>query len=113
MVSHWSAFVDAKTTEAARRILKCLETEFGRSLDDVSINPNTKTGGHKSTFYVRLVATTWNDAVVEIIELGQRVARAWELTGSIVDEIEASSNRPRVAGVSMITVSLRREADLK
>lgn len=112
MVSHWSAFVNAKSPDAARRILKCLETEFGHSLDKVSIEPYTKTGGHKSTFYGRLSATTWNDAVVEVIELGQRVARAWELTGSIVDEIEASSNRPRVAGVSMITVSLRREAEL-
>ena len=54
------------------------------------------------TFWVELESQAWNDSVVELIELGQRVGYRWILGGDILVEPDGWSNESSVSGVRSI-----------
>ncbi len=44
----------------------------------------------------------WNDSVVEVIALGQRVSYQWSLSGDILTDTDGWSNESSVSGVRLI-----------
>jgi hypothetical protein len=108
MTSRWTMWVDATTEKKALLLLNRLAAEMERESIDASIRLNEKTGGYEVRFAVPLQHASWNDAVVELIDLGQRVGYEWELRGSILDDAEAASGRPRISGVQAIQWNLRK-----
>jgi hypothetical protein len=66
-----------------------------------------KTGGWAFSFQTRLARARWNDSVVDIIALGQRVAYAWTLTGDVFRSPEGWSTKSRISGVTAIQWQLR------
>jgi|GEM_PF-4267530 len=79
-----------------------------RDVAEYEAVPYRKTGGHKVRFRIALEASQWNDAVVECISLGQRVAHGWGISGSVLSDPGALSTSTSVAGVVMIAWELER-----
>jgi hypothetical protein len=61
-------------------------------------------------FVVDLNAAAWNDAVVEVIGLGQNAANGWSLLGTVYDDLTGLVNHTKVSGVDLLQWNLR-EAD--
>ncbi len=101
MQSIWKLWVTAKTEQTARRIYTRVTGRIAYPATLLTIEPYPKTEGFVVTFQVTLASQTWNDAVVEVIALGQRVAYGWFMTGSITDDPSATTNQISVAGVTM------------
>ncbi len=66
-------------------------------------------------FHLRTVlqGATWNDGVVDVIALGERVARSWILGGDVSGDPEGWSNKTRVAGAISIQWLLLRDTRFK
>lgn len=108
MISHWTIWTDSKREQSSVVQLQKVAALMGRTPIRHGLIAYPKTGGHKVSFDVALEATRWNDAVVECIDLGQRVARDWGLTGSVLEDAGASSTSTSVSGVAMIEWGLRK-----
>ncbi|MBV9927872.1 MAG: hypothetical protein JOZ96_22825 [Acidobacteria bacterium] len=106
MNSLWKMWVDARTEEKALKLCERVLERMGRDASDKRAEPYPKTGGFVVSFAVGLEHAEWNDAVVEVIALGQRVAHGWALSGSIEDDPDGWSNRTSVAGVESIQWTL-------
>jgi hypothetical protein len=102
MQSIWKLWVTAKTEPAARRVYSRLIDRMAHPASVLSIEPYPKTGGFIVAFQIILASQEWNDAVVEVIALGQRVAYGWYITGSILEDSSATSNKVSVAGATMV-----------
>jgi hypothetical protein len=74
------------------------------------VEPYPKIPGSLVVFCVVLESEAWNDCVVELIELGQRVGRGWILSGDILGDPSGWSNKPRVSGVKAIEWILMTES---
>jgi hypothetical protein len=107
MTSHWRIWVNATTKDKALILLNRIAAEIGR-VPLVAVASCSEDGGHRITFQVPLESKSWNDAVVELIALGERVGYAWQLMGSILDDPEGRSYKSRVSGVLAIQWSLRK-----
>lgn len=108
MTSFWTIWVDATTERKALTLLGRFSREIGREPRDVTVSPYEKTGGHKITFAVPLANESWNDAVVELIDLGQRIGYEWQLAGSVLDDAEGRSQKSRVSGIEVLRWNLRK-----
>jgi len=82
---------------------------IGHEMTLRSIKPYPKSKGFVIDFELPLVSETWNDAVVEVIQLGQCFAVGWQLFGSIKRDPDAISNQTAIAGVVMAQCVLRRD----
>jgi hypothetical protein len=109
MTSEWTIWVDATTEEKALVLLNRVASEMDREPRNAFVAACDETGGHKGTFSIDISALSWNDAVVEVIDLGQRVGYDWQLLGSILDDAEAISGKTRLSGVKFIQWGLQRE----
>jgi hypothetical protein len=76
---------------------------------DLSLAPYPK-GGFIAAFRTVCHAERWNDAVVEVIDLGQRIAFAWTLNGSVLDDLSGWTTKSRVSGVTAVEWILRLNA---
>jgi hypothetical protein len=106
----WKMWVDARTEAKALKLCERILERMGRGAPERSVEPYPKTGGFVVSFAVGLERARWNDAVVEAIALGQRVAHGWTLSGWIEDSPAASSNQTSVAGVKSIQWTLVKDA---
>ena len=97
----WRIWCDARTEQKALKLYHCVIDAIGREATRRKIEPYPKINGYVIEFDVALASQAWNDAVVEVIELGQRFATGWQLVGSIERDPQAISNQPCVAGVVM------------
>ena len=109
MQSVWKLWVTAKTEPAARRVYTRLIDRMAHPATVLAIEPYPKTDGFVVAFQVILASQGWNDAVVEVIALGQRVAYGWYMTGSIMDDPSATANQVSVAGATMVEWQLINE----
>jgi hypothetical protein len=110
MRSLWKIWVEAKSEEKALRVSERVRRTLGRDVVDQSIEPDPKTTGFLVAFAVELGSAAWNDCVVELIELGQRVGYGWILTGDILSDPSGWSNEPGVSGVKSIEWILMAES---
>jgi hypothetical protein len=102
MQAHWSVWSDATSEVSARRVATRLLRQLGRPANQVTFSPYPKTSGWMFTFQTDLEGGTWNDHVVDVVELGQRVAHAWSLSGDVRRSPEGWSTKARIAGVTAI-----------
>jgi hypothetical protein len=102
MRSLWKIWVEAKSEDNALRVSERVRHLLGREAVDQDIAPYPKIMGFLVVFWVGLEGEAWNDCVVELIELGQRVGHEWMLSGDILGDPSGWSNKPRVPGVRAI-----------
>jgi hypothetical protein len=102
MQAYWSVWSDATSEVSARRVAMRLLRQLGRPANQLAFFPYPKTGGCMFTFQTDLEGGTWNDYVVDAVELGQRVAHAWSLSGDVRRGPEGWSTQSRIAGVTAI-----------
>src|SRR5260221_411205 len=80
MVGLWSAWINAKSEKAARKVNGWLQRQLGRDLLKLSMSRYGQAGDcWVVSFHISLASQNWNDQVVEVIALGQQVGRAWML----------------------------------
>jgi hypothetical protein len=91
----------ARREPNARQALESLVAMQESSPLDMSLGPY-HLGGFVASFRTVCQAERWNDAVVEVIELGQRIASDWKLAGNIACDPSGWTTRSRVSGVSAI-----------
>lgn len=95
----WSVWVNARTREAAQRVYERAHQKLGREIDQLSFEPYPKLNGWTILFQMPIVATTWNDGVVEGIALGQRISNKWILLGDVYHNLTGWSDEPTIAGI--------------
>jgi len=100
MNARWTVWVDAKTGTECTSLLDRLAVAWGRKLKAVDVRWDSNTNAHKASFTVPLEAASWNDAVVEVIALGQSVGYAWSLRGSVLDDVAGDCMKSRIAGIN-------------
>ena len=100
MQAWWTVWSDAKTEKNARHVAKWLVRELARPVEQLTFAPYPKTGGWQFSFQTRLEGASWNDYVVDVIALGQRVAYGWSLSGDIGRSPEGWSTQSRISGVT-------------
>ena len=100
--SAWSAWSDATSEQSARHVATRLLRQLGRPADQLTVAPYPKTGGWTFSFHTLLEGARWNDYVVDVIALGQRVAYAWTLSGDVGQSPEGWSTKSRISGVTAI-----------
>lgn len=106
MRSHWRVWLNTDSETKARTVLKWFFERLGREPADTTIEPYSKTGGFVAAFVLEMEAIAWNDQVVEVIALGERVGRGWILTGDVFRAPDGWSNEASVSGVTSIGWSL-------
>jgi hypothetical protein len=102
MQAWWSVWSEATSEVFTRRVATRLLRQLGRPADQLTFAPYSKTGGWTFSFQTRLEGASWNDYVVDVIALGQRVAYAWGLSGDVGQDPEGWSTKSRIAGVTAI-----------
>jgi hypothetical protein len=110
MRSLWKIWVEAKSEEKALRVSERVRHLLGREAVDQDIEPDPKIAGFLVVFWVELESEVWNDCVVELIELGQRIGHEWLLCGDILADPSGWSKKPRVPGVRAIEWFLMTES---
>jgi hypothetical protein len=101
-------WTEAKSEEKALRVFERVRHNLGREALDRSVEPYPKIAGFVVAFWIELESQAWNDSVVEVIALGQRVGYQWTLSGDILTDTDGWSNKPSVSGVSSIQWMLDR-----
>lgn len=100
MVTHSTVWANTNSENAARKVYGWLQHRLGRETEHLSFEPYWKIEGCWIIgFQIALSSTTWNDAVVEAIGLGQRIGRGWILSGDVYSQLDGWSNEPSVPGV--------------
>jgi hypothetical protein len=100
----WKVFTDAGNEQGAARIFKRVLGILGGEISDSHLQPYPK-GGFVISFCSSTSATSWPEAVVEVLGSAQRVGHGWLLSGNIAEELDACCNKPRVAGITFIHVT--------
>ena len=106
--SFWKIWTEAKSEEKALRVSERVRCNLGREVLDRSVEPYPKIRGFVVAFWIELESQAWNDSVVEVIALGQRVGYQWTLSGDILTDTSGWSNEAGVSGVRSIQWMLDR-----
>jgi hypothetical protein len=101
MEAKWRVWSDATSEKSARVVAIRFLRKLGRSADGLTFEAYPKTGGW-TFFDTRLEGATWNDEVVDVIALGQRVAYHWSLSGDVRQSVEGWSTSSRISGVTAL-----------
>ncbi len=110
--SFWRMWTEAKSEEKALRGFELVRGKLGREALDQSVEPYPKITGFVVAFWIELESQAWNDSVIEVIALGQRVGYQWTLSGDILTDTEGWSNEPTVSGVRSIQWMLNRRGTI-
>ena len=100
MQARWSVWTDATSEKSARNVAARLLRELARPAEQLAFAPYPKTGGWTFSFRTQVTGACWNDYVVDVIALGQRVGRAWILSGDVMHQLDGWSNESRISGVT-------------
>ncbi|WP_165248253.1 hypothetical protein [Paludisphaera soli] len=104
--SFWKIWTDARSEAKTLRLFEQVRRNLDREALDRSIEPYPKLQGFVAAFWVEPEGGTWNDQVVEVIALGQRVGYGWRLSGDILTDVDGWSNESNVSGVRSIQLML-------
>ena len=99
MYATWKLWVNTKSEDTAYTITNRVLKDAGIEALNITIEPYPKTEGLVLRFEVALTSGSWNDCVVEVIALGQRMAREWQLSGDVNVDISGWSTKAAVIGV--------------
>ena len=79
MISEWFIWCDTKTEHKARKLLDRVAACLQRTPTITGVEYDVDTPGYTVNFRIELKSDRWNDAVVELIALGQEVADTWRI----------------------------------
>ena len=102
MKSQWKVFLDTKSDTSAERVAR-------RVFDALGVSPNSKKvakyhkGGHVLTFDLVIGYDSRAEAIVGVIQTGQKIAREWQIRGAIENGPSASSHRCEIPGVEYVS----------
>jgi hypothetical protein len=102
MRSLWKIWIEAKSEQKALRVSEQVRRILGRETEGQDIEPYPKISGFLVRFCVELGGEAWNNCVIEVIEMGQRVGHEWILSGDIGNDPSGWSNQPSIPGVKAI-----------
>lgn len=102
-MTHWKFFTDAGDEPKARKVLGLVLDKLQVEPSDLQIGAYHK-GGFVLTFNTKPIGTEWPETVVDVLSSAERVGHGWLLTGSIAQTVDASCNKPSVAGVTFAHV---------
>ena len=94
----WFLFSDAKSTDAAKKVLRRVTDHLGVSADAATVEAYHK-GGYKLSFSSPVVGERWPDVVFQTLTIAQKLGRDWSIFGDIADEVDAWSNETVISGV--------------
>ena len=109
MIIRWWMFCDAKSEKNARVLLSRFINQIGHETQNSKVNPHHR-GGHILAFDTELSSAEWSEAVVDTLELAQRVGRRWTVSGSILNEFSGESSEGLPPGVTLASFDLSRPA---
>ncbi len=104
--SRWKVWVDCGSGEKATKVVSKV---CGLAFDaESTLMPRPCPKGGFVAEWEREHQGRWNDVVVEVIAIGQRMASGWVLTGDVHSDPEGLASKTagvrfHVAGVTMIT----------
>ncbi|MGK7294276.1 MAG: hypothetical protein ACNS61_00440 [Candidatus Wenzhouxiangella sp. M2_3B_020] len=106
----WKIWTDAGTETKAQRVLERVLDRLGVGAEVRELRPYAKLGGFVLTLAVEIRSVRWADRVLEALLIGQRVGRAWRITGSANEELNATTEEASVSGVVLMEWVLDRNA---
>jgi hypothetical protein len=103
-------FITAKRRPTAERIAARFLKMAGVVSQRAEWLPYEKIGGWRGTFRWNIDRheRDWSTIVCDSIATAQQIGHGWTITGSIDQGLELSTNKPRGAGVTMITFEVTR-----
>jgi len=104
----WRIFVDAGSDRNARVLLKRVGEALGIQPEAARVEPYHK-GGFVLVISAAVPAGSWPEVVVKLLAQAQELGRGWQLSGSILEELDAWSNLSSVAGVQSVHLLCQRE----
>lgn len=110
MRSYWTLQCNAKNEKNAatlfNRVVKLLQAEVIQ--EELLANAGA---GYTIKWELSHQKKSWNDYLVEVLQLAQTIGNGWLITGDVRQECSAWCNRPRVSGVQTIEWSIRQRAE--
>lgn len=100
--SYWKMWTEAKSQEKALRVFERVRGRLDREALDRTVDPYPKIMGFVVAYWIEMESQSWNDSVVEVIGLGQRVGYQWALSGNVLTDMDGWSNESSVSGVRSI-----------
>jgi hypothetical protein len=107
MNSEWFIWCLTKDERKARKLLDRVVDKLSRAPGNVAIHPDEDIPGFEVRFDITLRSSSWNDSIIELIDLGYEVADSWIILPgwsgrSIYESAESFSDECRVSGVRRI-----------
>jgi len=103
----WRIFVDAQSAKSAGVLLDRVAGALQIRPEAARIEPYHK-GGFVLEISCPLADAPWSEVVVGLLARAQQVATSWELSGSILEELNAWSIQSRIAGVKSLHLQCQR-----
>lgn len=100
----------------ARKVLSRVEETLGRTF--ANVNFEAEESGYAVSCTLALQSVGWNDAVVELLELGHQIAAIWQITNGsecIRKQFSGEAKKPnlfKVAGIEAVDWWIGKDYDL-
>jgi hypothetical protein len=111
MQSHWRAFTNTNTIEKTLELIKELQGLLDHELINI-IAESYSEGGYVVTFDLCHIHEHWNDIVVDVITCAQNAGYQWFLSAFIQEEIDITSTKIMISGITVISCSCIRSTTL-
>ena len=102
VISCWKAWADVNTRTKGLSLARKLASAMGTEHFGLRAEKYHK-GGYVTFFNIEHPQDAWNDFVVDVIGLGQKVASDWILTGNVQADPSGWSTRCRISGITAVS----------
>ena len=102
-IANWRFITDATDQTKARKVLDWVLAKLESETHQLKIEPYHK-GGFTLSFSTMPVSGSWPELVLDVLSCAERVGHGWHLSGQIIESLDASCDKPSVAGVTFIHV---------
>ena len=89
--------------KSAEKIVNAIKLLIGAEFQTTEIEKYNK-GGHVCTLSAHFQAGQWPETVFGVISMGQNVARGWQITGDIHEEIDLFSSETSISGLQAVNI---------
>ncbi|MFC1626422.1 hypothetical protein ACFL19_01825 [Pseudomonadota bacterium] len=103
MKESWKIFIDSNSIKNATIVKSKFENLLGIEVSENSPEPYHK-GGFVFSIEVDTHKGSWSEIAVGVIAKAQLVGRSWQLSGKIVEEVDAWTNDSSISGIQSIHV---------
>ena len=114
MLCEWRLWVDCRDQRKSHKVLKRVSETTGREPLNLRIVKDEEV--HQISFAVELESNSWNDAVVEAIALGLRIAHRWRISSGespMDDQVAAGAQKLdlfQIAGIEAAAWELNKNS---